>query len=636
MKKISILSACILLALSLSFFSFKKETDLLKSDFNHYFIQSTGHLLSTYDSLYHYLNENNRPQLIRTKQLFEKVRYAYKGNELMLEYFAPQTAAMLNMALIPDVDEYDPNQYTQEPEGLQSIEELLYETDTLVDYQLVLQEMKRTRGVILRAQQIAKSLEPTEYQIFEACKLEIIRVWTINLTGIDAAYTKNSISESIYALQSMHDIIVLVKKNQTKRASHRITKQLLSQLNLSIDYLKKNNDFDTFNRIEFVKEHANTIYAMLIELEETLPYSSNPLPTAINYKKKNIFNNDAWNTYFFSSEKRNTVNGKQIALGKLLFFDPVLSGNNKRACASCHRPEYAFAEPLATSLKFNFEGQLDRNAPSLLNVAFQRAFFYDARIMYLEDQVVDVNQNVNEMHGNFQSLVKKLEMSEEYKLLFKQAFAGTKDSLISKEAIIKALAVYERSLLSLNSRFDQYMRNEKVTFTESEINGFNLFMGKAQCGTCHFAPFFNGTVPPFFEDTEWEILGVPTSKENKTLDKDLGRYNVAKMDIHKYAFKTPSVRNIEYTAPYMHNGVYTTLEEVLDFYNKGGGQGLGYEVPNQTLPADSLGLNKKEINDIISFMKTLNDTSGLTSKPSRLPMIIQAGQPLERTIGGDY
>ena len=118
-------------------------------------------------------------------------------------------------------------------------------------------------------------------------------------------------------------------------------------------------------------------------------------------------------------------------------------------------------------------------------------------------------------------------------------------------------------------------------------------------------PLFNGTVPPFFNESEFEIIGTPALPDNKNLDKDLGRYAITNADVHRYAFKTPTLRNISKTAPYMHNGVFKTLNEVIEFYHKGGGKGLGYAVPNQTLPFDSLQLNAREKLNIIAFLKTL-------------------------------
>jgi cytochrome c peroxidase len=132
-------------------------------------------------------------------------------------------------------------------------------------------------------------------------------------------------------------------------------------------------------------------------------------------------------------------------------------------------------------------------------------------------------------------------------------------------------------------------------------------MGKAKCGTCHFMPLFNGTVPPAFTFTESEVIGVPFNARGTKLDADLGRYEIYQIENFRNAFKTPTVRNIAHTAPYMHNGVYDSLEQVMDFYNRGGGAGLGLNVPNQTLPFDSLALTNTEINQVIAFMNTLSD-----------------------------
>jgi cytochrome c peroxidase len=140
-------------------------------------------------------------------------------------------------------------------------------------------------------------------------------------------------------------------------------------------------------------------------------------------------------------------------------------------------------------------------------------------------------------------------------------------------------------------------------------------MGKALCATCHFPPTFNGVVPPRYLETESEVLGVPTRfpalpGTALSLDPDPGRHHVHYAPIFRNAFKTPTVRNAELTAPYLHNGGMETLEDVMDFYNAGGGAGLGLDVPNQTLPSDSLGLTRREMDDVIAFMKALTDTTG--------------------------
>ena len=145
--------------------------------------------------------------------------------------------------------------------------------------------------------------------------------------------------------------------------------------------------------------------------------------------------------------------------------------------------------------------------------------------------------------------------------------------------------------------------------TQEEIQGFNLFNGKAKCATCHFAPIFNGTLPPDFKETEMELIGTPQQNDtiNAKISPDLGRYYVYKTEERKHFFKTPTVRNVALTAPYMHNGVYNNLEQVVDFYNKGGGGGLGFDLPHQTLPFDNLELTQEEQQALVAFMKTLND-----------------------------
>ena len=143
--------------------------------------------------------------------------------------------------------------------------------------------------------------------------------------------------------------------------------------------------------------------------------------------------------------------------------------------------------------------------------------------------------------------------------------------------------------------------------------GFNLYMGKAKCGTCHFVPLFNGLLPPDFSDTESEVLGVPAdnNKKNPKLDTDEGKFLHSRSLLHKFSFKTPTLRNIGLTAPYMHNGVFKTLEEVVEFYNNGGGAGLNIAPENQTLPGDKLALSKKEMKAIIAFMHSLTDSAVL-------------------------
>jgi cytochrome c peroxidase len=196
--------------------------------------------------------------------------------------------------------------------------------------------------------------------------------------------------------------------------------------------------------------------------------------------------------------------------------------------------------------------------------------------------------------------------NEKYKDLFSSAFPKKNRTGIDTMEVMNAIGSYVRSLIKLNSRFDEYMMGDKTAMSSEEIDGFNLFMGKGKCATCHFMPLFNGSFPPGYTTMETEVIGVPSAVGKKEIDPDPGRYDVVRLPFLKHAFKTPTVRNAAGTAPYMHNGVFSSLEQVVDFYNKGGGIGLGLTINNQTLPFDKLELTNREQKKIVAFIKSLD------------------------------
>jgi len=312
-------------------------------------------------------------------------------------------------------------------------------------------------------------------------------------------------------------------------------------------------------------------------------------------------------------------------LGQALFFDPVLSGNGQRACASCHVPEHAFSDGKVRARAFNGD-MLARNTPSLVNAAYQPMQFDDARSLTLEDQLAVVLANDAEMRSSMDIAVSRVGRSAAYRDCFAATFAhqdsmGASVNPVTALRLRIALAAYLRSLTALNSRFDRAIRGESTRLSAAERRGFTVFMGKGRCGTCHFAPLFSGTAPPEFVESEVEVIGVPSRPviRNAQVDPDSGRADVDHLSGNLHAFKVPTVRNAELTAPYMHNGVYRTLEQVLDFYNRGGGMGIGARVPNQTLSSQPLGLTVREQRDIIAFIKSLTDTAGITGRPTSRP-----------------
>ena len=228
----------------------------------------------------------------------------------------------------------------------------------------------------------------------------------------------------------------------------------------------------------------------------------------------------------------------------------------------------------------------------------------DGRSQTLNEQISLVFKNKQEFNTDIHQFSDRILTDTTYTKMLVDVFGHVPNNNVE---VITAISSYISTLKGFNSKFDKNIRGEENNFTTSEKNGVNLFMGKALCATCHFMPLTNGTVPPFYTDSEREVIGVPKTNKNKELDTDLGYYWKYNEALHKGMFKTPTLRNVALTAPYMHNGVYNTLEEVMDFYNKGGGAGLGFDLPHQTLPFDELNLSKQEIKDLIAFMKSLTD-----------------------------
>jgi cytochrome c peroxidase len=430
----------------------------------------------------------------------------------------------------------------------------------------------------------------------DAIKLQVFRIESLGITGFDAPLSSSSLPEAAASLRSVKEVAgIFFKSDGLNRLFDKCIK-----------YASSGTAFNSFNRLEFIREYCNPLTRQLVQLQQQhrIPFvNSRRLlrPSVATLFDKNAFDVNAYvpdSSYF--------ITGQKIKLGERLFYDSRLSINNKVSCSSCHNPAKGFADGLTANVSLT-NTSLQRNTPSLLNAALQPWQFYDMRITNLENQSKDVIENKSEMHGNLAAAIKKLGNDTAYRKLFRQAFPG--DSAIMEKQVQNAIAAYVRSLSLLNSRFDRFMQNEpNASLTAEEQTGFNLFMGKAKCGTCHFAPLFNGTVPPAFVKMESEVIGVPADKEGRQLDSDPGRYAIFAMEPYRHAFKTTTVRNVQLTAPYMHNGVFETLEEVLDFYDKGGGAGLGLRVANQTLPPDKLGLTAAEKRSIIAFLKTLTDS----------------------------
>ena len=574
--------------------------------------------------------ELQKPE-VQIQQAFRNCRIYWKHIEPLTEYYFANVSEFINGPALPEEEDYDAK--ILEPTGFQVIEEYIFPSYDFQQKERLVQEIRMLQSTMGRLRQLKESNSLTDGNVFEAARLELLRIISLGISGFDSPVAKNSIEETKCALTGVQKIL-------NAYSDMGRVDSLNAKFQSAFNFLSKQSTFENFDRATFIRNYILPLSKEIFAYQQRLNISNNRWLTAFNLSTDNIADGTNYNASFFSPSYTQNLKPKKelIDLGRTLFFDPILSGNNARACASCHNPEKAFTDGNIKSKAFSFNGAVFRNAPTLINSGFQKAQFADSRVTFLEDQITDVMHNPHEMNGNIEQSIRKISKSKEYRLLFYNAFENSDSiQIISGKNIQIALASYLRSLKSFNSRFDRYMRGEISSLTHAEINGFNLFMGKAKCGTCHFMPLFNGSVPPMYTETESEVLGVPAQPDtvNALADPDEGKINVSKKQVQKNMFKTSTVRNAALTAPYMHNGVYATLEEVIDFYNRGGGSGIGIELDNQTLPTDRLQLTFREKEQIISFIEALTDTTNLGRKPHSLPKL---GDPKldKRKVGGDY
>lgn len=544
------------------------------------------------------LSDRDTATLLRAKMALKESRSSYKRIAFFLDYFFESSAMIYNRPAKVEVDE--PYMEYQEPAGFQVIESLLFSENPYQEKSAIAAQCEVISSSAADLNSLLYGFSGTDAELMESARLELIRVITLSITGYDAPELKSGITESF---QSVFAIQSVLKPYFADQSAH--TAQLSGTLDSTLNYLKAHPNFDSFNRMEFITGYALPLQEQLTAFIVSLHLDVNH-KSALNYAAKNIFSRDALSLSAFSNLK--AKDSLLAALGKNLFFEKGLSGNLRRNCADCHRPDHFFAEELKTSRTLDGKSHVMRNAPTLLYSAFQYAQFWDGRAKTLQEQVKAVIANPLEMNGDHVLIVTELKANKAYQQQFAAAFSADVNP-ISTNNLADALAAYLATLAPFNSPFDQYIAGNKHAMSPAQLKGFNLFMGKAQCGSCHFAPLFNGLIPPFYKLTEYETLGTPENDDFNNLknDKDPGRFGYFPIIYYQSAFKTPTVRNTAQTAPFMHNGAFSILEKVMDFYNQGGGAGLKMNVPQQTLSAKPLHLSDQEVKDIIEFMQSLTD-----------------------------
>ncbi|OUS29769.1 hypothetical protein A9Q99_08035 [Gammaproteobacteria bacterium 45_16_T64] len=272
---------------------------------------------------------------------------------------------------------------------------------------------------------------------------------------------------------------------------------------------------------------------------------------------------------------------KEVELGKTLFFDPRLSLNMKQSCGTCHNPDLGFGDGLATGLG-TMGGGLGRNTPHVYNLAWNVTFFWDGRAGSLEEQALGPIEAAGEMNMPLEKLIPRLQAVKYYQDMFKAVYGDG----INKANIGKAIASFERTLNAVNTPFDKYLAGNKTAMGPEAIRGLELFKGKANCTGCHDGPNFT--------DNSYHNIGVKGD--------DKGREGIAGGKEMRGAFKTPGLRNVIFTAPYMHDGSEGSLESVVQFYNRGGDQDK-----NKSNLIKKLNLSDQEVSDLVAFLGALTD-----------------------------
>lgn len=294
--------------------------------------------------------------------------------------------------------------------------------------------------------------------------------------------------------------------------------------------------------------------------------------------------------------KRNPITEEGFQLGRTLFYDPIISRDSTISCASCHLQQTGFTH-VDHQVSHGIEGRLGtRNSMALINLAWNKSFMWDGGVNNLEVQPINPITNPLEMDESLVHVIDKLQRSEKYKLLFTKAFG---DSKITSQRLLKALAQYTVMLISANSKYDKVMRKE-ASFAQNEQHGYALF--KTNCASCHKEPLFS--------DDKFEKNGLPLDESLK----DSGRIKITNRPEDYLRFRTPTLRNIQFTFPYMHDGRFKTLNEVIKHYNS-----LGHDKSLPKELANPMKLSDNDRVDLLAFLLTLTDKEFLFDKRFGFP-----------------
>ncbi len=584
---------------------------------------------------------SSEESLLQLRKEIEAARLKLKNIDFWLRYFEPNAYRQINGPLPVEweneVFEKFEKPYRREGAGL-SLAEISLDQKPLVKDSL-LELIKKSQEAIktFEADSITSQLDSYSH-FFLANRLFLLNLSAIYTTGFECPDTTNIIPELLSMLQGTK---VIYENYNLSFPETPITNEYLDVYGKTISFVSRQPaSFSAFDQFDFIKDYVNPLFALNQKFINSYQVTSvNFNDYTLNNSAPSIFDKSLYasqNTkgiYSLVEDKKTLEEIRYI--GKLLFYDPILSGNDMRSCASCHKPtEYFTDTSVSTPLQFDRQQHLPRNAPTLINSLFNHLIMLDGKHVSLQDQGKDVITSPAEMNSNEKELIKKVLSCREYKDAFRGFVKLTpEEKTLSLDHIVSAITYYDGSYSRFYSAFDEAMNN-KAQVSDEVKSGFNLFMSRAKCATCHFVPNFNGVKPPYI-GSEFEVLGTPEDTSFRKLSADSGRYLINKAPETLHAFRTGSIRNAKYTKPYMHNGVFKTLEEVIDFYDVGGGLGKKLVLDNQTLSRDSLKLTAAEKKELLAFIYSLNEDIIFEDPPVSLPRSSDSMLNL-RKVGGQY
>lgn len=571
----------------------------------------------------------------------DNARIKLKATDFWTRYLEPIAYRRMNGPLPveweTEVFEKFEAPYKREGTGLTQIALYLEEDNITKEHLIYLAQSALEATKTYEADSITNQLKAHDH--FYLCnRLYLLNLAAIYTTGFECPDTARIIPELLSMMTEVNGIYNSFNQSFANKA---LPNKYIALYNKAISFVEgQSKNYTEFDHFTFIKDYVNPLFIQNQKLlNQYKVFSRNLIDYSLNKKEISIFNKEIYHGQNTRGIFHRVTDADAIQeidhLGKLLFYDPILSGNNKRSCASCHKPtEYFTDTSTATALQFNGVDFLDRNSPSLVNAEYNHLIMLDGKHISLQNQALDVMSNPLEMGCAKEEILDKVLSCKEYEKGFKKLLKYTPtEKEVTLEHITSALTFYYSKFSNNYAAFDDAMNNQQPIAANVK-QGFNLFMSKAQCATCHFVPQFNGVKPPYV-GSEFEVLGVPEDKDYTSLSNDKGRHGVHKADEMVNAFRTGSIRNITHTKPYMHNGVFNTLEEVVAFYNEGGGAGHGLIVSNQTLASDSLGLSKTEQATLIKFMESLDEKIVFEDAPNELP--ISKNKALNtRKVGGEY